>query len=287
MGTEVAISIVTELESEATAIASHTFAEIAEAEAIFSRFQPESELSQLNRLKILTVSSIFIDVLKKAIDLHTMTNQAFNPLVQVARLGYQANFEQIKVQDQIADKSPYNLDVSLISLNETSRTVSLAEDQELDFGGILKGYLADKLAREIIKNNPSCHGVIINIGGDIHTEGYEANGDPFTFYLFNPISKTETPIALINTSLVSSGTYKRKWLTNEGPRHHIVAPDGISNPESDVVSASVIYEDGATAEAFAKYLLINGPDSIDQKLLPEDMLYSLTLKSGLTINHYL
>ena len=68
-----------------------------------------------------------------------------------------------------------------------------------------------------------------------------------------------------------------------GMRHHIIKPSDVNNPISEVVSASVVYEDGATAEAFAKYLLINGPDSIDQKLLPEGILYSLTLKNGQTI----
>ncbi len=284
MGTEVAIILITESETEARKIATDTFTKIAALEQVFSRFLPNSELSKLNTLGTLTVSSQFIEVLKTAINLSRQTGGSFNPLIQVAKAGYKDDFTKLKDAVQEKHSEKYNLDLSAIKIDDTTNLVSLDIDQQLDFGGILKGYLADKLANEIIASKKGCTGVVVNIGGDLHTEGHDAEGKLFTFNLFNPVTESEFELPLLNTSLVTSGIYKRQWQTKTGPQHHILSADGINNPASPVVSASVIHKNGAAAEAWAKYLLATDPPQLDKKILPEDLTYYLVLKDGSTIN---
>lgn len=284
MGTDVVITLITESYEQAKIIATKGFESIAKAEQIFSRFSPTSELSRLNSSRILTVSDLFIDVLSEAILLHDKTTGAFNPLIQVAKQGYTKDYTLIKDFVSVPQIETYNLYVHSIGINRETKEITLQADQRLDFGGILKGYLSEKIARSITANEPSCTGVIVNIGGDLHTQGHDADGSPFTFFLFNPITETETPIELTNTSLVTSGTYKRHWQTTLGPRHHILSQDGITNSLSPIISASVIYKSGSVAEAFAKYLISTDPPHIDKKLLPSHLQYYLVLEDGSTIN---
>jgi FAD:protein FMN transferase len=280
MDTDVTITFVTDEELLANNIAAEVFATVAKYEQIFSRFLPTSELARLNVQSTLVVSDIFMKVLEKALAVHRQTGGVFNPLIQVVKQGYIDDYTTINDAIQTATSVPYNHDVNDIFYDTTTREVRLAPTQQLDFGGILKGYLAEQIAHTIMAAYPTCSGTIINIGGDLHTRGLDEHNQPFTFFISNPVSKVQTPITIKDTSLVTSGTYKRHWQTDLGPRHHIIGEDGLTNPTSPVISASVVYEDGAAAEAFAKYLLITYGTHFDSKLLPEGLQYHLVLEDG-------
>lgn len=257
MGTEVSVSLVTTSATLAAKIAEEIFATVAKYEQHFSRFLPNSELSLLNSSKNAIVTEEFFTVLEKSYQLYKATVKIFNPLVEVARLGYQTNYENLKDNQVLIDSNPYNIDFDLVLMDKVTKRVILHADQKLDFGGILKGYLAEKLSKKITEQYPECQGNIVNLGGDLHTEGTDENGEPFIFQLYNPVTKTDIPIALTDTSLVTSGTYKRTWETSQGLKNHILSTDGKSNPETNIISASVIHPDGAQAEAYAKVLLID------------------------------
>lgn len=258
MGTTVSLSFVCEEAAIAHTIANKTFATIHDYELRFSRFIPDSEVSRLNQQGTLTASSDFIEVLKKSIKLYTLTNGVFNPLLQVQSLGYTKTFTDLKHVTINPEPIPYNTDLEKITIDSTTNTVTLGPDQQLDFGGVLKGYLATKLADEIIESHPACAGVIINIGGDLATRGLDALHEPFIFELYNPITGEEVPTALTNTALATSGTYARSWQTNMGKRHHIVDAASLQNPTQDLVATSIVHQDGAIAEAITKLFLVAG-----------------------------
>ena len=62
-------------------------------EVEFSRFRSDSALSVLNREKIQKVSSRFVTLMRLSQQKHSETKGHFNPLVQVARLGYSQSFD--------------------------------------------------------------------------------------------------------------------------------------------------------------------------------------------------
>jgi len=68
-------------------------------------------------------------------------------------------------------------------------SIHLNEGQQLDYGGFLKGYLAELIAKNIMKYSSNIIGVIVNLGGDIHTEGLDKNGNKFIFNIYNPIAR--------------------------------------------------------------------------------------------------
>jgi thiamine biosynthesis lipoprotein len=214
------------------------------------------------------------------------TKGIFNPLVQIERLGYIKNFDDLIEGDTEVSSEPYDIDFSATQINHKTRKVSLQAGQKLDFGGFLKGYLAERICNEIKKSSPSVSGVVVNIGGDIHTQGLDAHGEKFIFYIHNPIVESgDVPVTLHNESLATSGTYKRTWQRQGTLVHHILDATGTQNPESDVVSASVVHPQGGFAEAYAKVVLSLGPNQAKHVLADQTLKYVVINKNGAVINH--
>jgi thiamine biosynthesis lipoprotein len=284
MGTAVNLTLVCESEELADNISKEIFTTIKKYENKFSRFLPNSELSNINNKKQSVVSDEFITVLEKSLQLAIATNNGFNPLTQISNLGYTKSFDLIKDTNQIITDRPYNTDIRQIVINKKINEVIIQPDQKLDFGGILKGYLSQSLADEIMIKNKEIKGCIVNIGGDLSTRGLYNIHKPFIFFLYNPITGVETQLTIENRSLVTSGVYARTWQTNLGDQNHIVDTHSQKNPDNNLVSVSIINNDGAWAEATCKLFLTKGID-LALKTLPankNNYLYFVVHKDGST-----
>lgn len=279
MGTDYAVSIVCNSKNLAESISKDTINKIAEYEKRFSRFLPESELSRLNSNKDMIVSEEFMTVTMKALELFIVTKGIFNPLVQIERLGYDRDFSKIAESKFLENTDPYDIDFETVNLNDENNRIILRDGQKLDFGGFLKGYLAEILCKKIMEQSILITGAIVNIGGDLHTQGTDADGKLFIFDIYNPVTEEDIPIVLHNQSLATSGTYKRAWTKLNAPVHHILDSSGLSNPESDIISASIIGTDGGRTEAYAKVFLSLEEKAL--KILPEeDLTFVLIKKDG-------
>ncbi len=207
------------------------------------------------------------------------TKGVINPLFQIERLGYTKTFDDIKDSPQKMKLGAYNTDSNDMTIDKGAGRVTLAEGQRLDFGGFLKGHLAEETARRIMMVGTNIRGVIVNLGGDLHTRGADEDGMPFVFSIENPVTGEDIPVPLQNGSLATSGTYKRRWTADGKGVHHILGEDGRSNPKTDIVSASVLHERGAYADAYAKVLLIKG-HNLAETTLDEDIRGIAIMASG-------
>lgn len=260
MGTTVSLSFICRNQMTADAMASKAFSVIKDYEQRFSRFLPTSELSQLNQAGTSIVSAEFLTVLKCSLKMATLTKNNFNPLLQVKLLGYTDSYSQLKT-DQSKNILPYilyNTDHTQCDIHEKTSRVTLKQNQQLDFGGILKGYLATEIANIVMDMNDTCTGCIINIGGDLATRGVDELHQPFIFHLYNPITDKELSVVIKNQSLATSGTYARNWQTTDGIKNHIIDNQTQHNPTTDIVAVSIIANDGALTEALTKLFLTRG-----------------------------
>lgn len=138
------------------------FKRISDFEKEFSRFVPDSSLSVLNRLGRSEVSSEFLELLRISKDCFERSGGYFNPLFNVALLGYSHDFESGRfVPDKLVPASRTDFE----NVRIEGREVVLAEGMKLDFGAIGKGYLADLMAEHFLSSGyPDA---ILNFGGDI------------------------------------------------------------------------------------------------------------------------
>lgn len=229
MGTDFIVSLVSRSPELALGGFSQALGIARAYESRFSRFLNDSELSTVNAGGDVTVSEVFWQVFSIAENLYKETKAVFNPLLQIAKNGYTKTFDSMDKNLNTESQVCYDIDWGSISADRESRRICLGPGQRLDFGGFLKGYVAEEIANTL---KYDFTGIIINIGGDIFTHGEDENGKPFTFSTYNPVTDKEFGNILVkNEAVATSGTYKRKWTVSGNEVFHILDSKSLENPD--------------------------------------------------------
>jgi thiamine biosynthesis lipoprotein len=175
----------------------------------------------------------------------------------------------------------YDIDFSTVIIDREKSIIYLNEGQNLDYGGFLKGYLAEFLVKKIKLEFEEVSGIIINLGGDIYTEGLDKNGQKFVFNIYNPVlNNNDINVTLYNQGLATSGTYKRSWFNFGEKVHHILDIFGEKNPKMEIVSSSVICDSGGEAEAYTKVFMSMEPIEAFKLLNNNDLKFLIIKNNG-------
>lgn len=253
-------------------------------ENAFSRFKTTSEISQLSQGESIEPSNLFQKSLRKALAINQVVSaEFFNPHVNLAARGYDVSLEKLGQQPFSGLISHLNTPLFPNGLLKMSdQQLQLKPQIVLDFGGFLKGLVAEVIAN---KYAPHCQGVVVNLGGDLCVRGRDENRDYFEIGIYNPVTQQDHLVRLKNQSLCTSGSYKRTWKNGTQTQHHITNPITQGSSTSDFVSISFWGRDGALCDALAT-AAFNADQSVWQrwqKTNPE--LYYLAIKkSGEIVN---
>lgn len=145
-----------------------------------------------------------------------------------------------------------NLNLDGLKLNADNPNVWL------DFGGIAKGLAVDVAVK--ILNKHQIKSAIINAGGDLRSIGSKGK-TPWRIAIQSPIDWTTVAELEIDgdESVFTSGNYQR-YKEFDGKRYsHIINPK-TGMPVGEIVSATVITQDGISADAAATALIVAGSD---------------------------
>lgn len=176
MGTSIQVIVVG---GPVEACTAYSLGRLSEIEDCLSRFRPDSELSQLNRLAGFPtiVSPLLTQFLAVASEAMMLTNGLFDPTLGAVqrRQGYDRTFEDVVVEAQIRPRNrasafdAWPVSDQPFSVDRQANTVHCAPDVQLDLGGIAKGLTADLLSQEIIDRG--AEGCCVNVGGDVRVRG--------------------------------------------------------------------------------------------------------------------
>ena len=125
MGTEISITL--ESEKQAAQDIEDCFDIFTSYEKEFSRFDPTSELSQLNQQKTVTPSDRFFRVMELSDRIYQETGGIFNPLINLSHIGYGKSFETGEFQS-IGQQG--NMDWNTVYI--THGSISIQPDQMID-----------------------------------------------------------------------------------------------------------------------------------------------------------
>jgi thiamine biosynthesis lipoprotein len=102
--------------------------------------------------------------------------------------------------------------------------LSMESEVELDFGGIVKEYAADRVAL-LFRRAGICHG-LIDLGGDLHVIGPHPDGQPWNIGVRDPEDRDHAiaTISIDHGGLASSGDYERCSIINGRRWGHIINP---------------------------------------------------------------
>ncbi|HBF41862.1 MAG TPA: FAD:protein FMN transferase [Anaerolineaceae bacterium] len=260
------------------------------AETIFSRFDPESELSRLNcsHGSVFHASREMIEVLQLAKEFRQRTRGLITPTVLDALInsGYDADFSSILSQQQGGlHEQLLPPDAMDFDLDATAGTVILPRGIHLDLGGYAKGWTAHQAMLRLSEFAPA----LVNAGGDIAISGPQRNGDPWLIGIENPLNPEEN-VAMVNLAkggIATSGKDYRHWMKGGKLQHHLIDPWTGLPAVSDVFSATVIAPDVMLAEAAAKVAVIAGSGAGREWLDSQDSLaYFLQMENGQILSSF-
>ncbi len=230
----------------------------------FSRFLPDSELSQLNDAagEWVQVSDELFDLLALSKAYHQETGGLFDPsiLPDLKYAGYDASMEEVRNRENTPKPSgprPAKRDFSGVELDPATNRVSLPEGMQVDLGGLAKGWIVQKAAL-LLKAQAGAGAV--NAGGDIFFAGSPASGAKWRVEIEDPRDEQQTAAVLHvqEGAVVTSSITKRTWRQKDEARHHIIDPRTGRPARTDWLSVTVIAPHADLAEAYAKALLIGG-----------------------------
>jgi thiamine biosynthesis lipoprotein len=238
MGTEVELLVQSDVADAELASAE---AEIHRLEALLTRFDPASELSRLNTEGSLDAGPELREVVELALAGRTATGGRFDPTVHDALVeaGYDRTYDDLPVDGPApAAGRPCGGGVRL-----DGNRIELDEGVRLDFGGIGKGYAAERAA-DILSAAGPC---LVNAGGDIALRGVWTIG----------VDDGPT-LELARGGLATSGRDRRAWRRGGRELHHLIDPATGEPAASDLLRASVVGRDAVEAEIWAKALFLAG-----------------------------
>ncbi len=223
-------------------------------ESTLTRFDPDSPLSQLNRLpsRWVVVPPLLFRAIHTAVHAAEVTGGHFDPTIlpSLEAAGYTRSF----------DLGPTDARPPVpagrwreIKLAPSVRAVWLPPGVRLDLGGIGKGLAVDGAMARVRGRR-----MLINAGGDLAIR--TVPGDPPVLVdledPFHP-DRTLATFGLYRGAAATSSTLGRRWGDS---LHHIIDPVTGCPAASGVVSATVFAGTVARAETLAKAAVVLGPE---------------------------
>ncbi len=230
----------------------------------FSRFDSESELSQFNNSSKFKASQEFIDLLNVSLKYYLKTEKIFNPalLPLLLKEGYTHSFYDMdQKRNQVINSDGHNYNFEDIKINTQTNVVTKPINMKIDFGGIGKGYMVNKLS-EFFKEKYKDY--CIDLGGDMFLSGEDKqNKYPYwAIEIENPLSdELEMPTLILkDMAIATSGINRRNWQKDNVTKNHIInkVQGSINN---DLLCVTVISDNCINCDIFAKVLLILGLES--------------------------
>lgn len=230
---------------EAAASASELFAR--DFEAKYSRFKADSQLSLLNRERMLENPSVELcALLSYGKQLYLRSNTHFNLLT-----GHPQEAHGYDADHSLTPEEPKKLSLGnpITDLLITPEKIELLYGT-VDIGGFGKGYLIDELTT-LLQNQFSLQYFLINGGGDMY--GTSKQGEPIQIFLEHPTKPSHFihVTTLENQGFAASSPFQRIWSSVNKTFTHI-----ISNGEAPRVASFVKSATARDANAFATTALL-------------------------------
>lgn len=214
-----------------------------------SRFLDHSELSKVNRspASAIDVSPLLADVLAVASRARNLTDGLVDPAVGqlVAAWGYDRTFTEVADLDEPPVLPPADTEWAIDGLRLTR-----PPGVHLDLGGIAKGWTADLAVDMGLA-------VIVNAGGDLRSNHPDTVVD-----IEDPNGEIAASVQIGERALATSSIARRSWKVGNRSVHHIIDPRTGAPGRTPIVSASVVADQAALAEAGAKTVLLLGEEGL-------------------------
>lgn len=232
---------------------------LEELDRKLNRFNHESEIYKINKNtgNWVEVSEEMENILRKAQYFANISEGLFDPTIGplMELWGFYNGNLHIPGEKELKEalKKVNWKDLEILKGKVRLKKVGMS----LDLGGIAKGYAVQKLL-EICKNL-NLERVYLDIGGTIGVYGKPLKGDYWVIGIRHPRKEGKIigKIKIKKGVVATSGDYERFFIKNGKRYPHIINPK-TGFPSSEIMSVTVICEDGTTADALSTLFFVLG-----------------------------
>jgi len=240
--------------------------ELAGVNASMSTYDAGSELSRFNRhdsSEPVEVSAALAQVLAIALDVSRQSDGAFD--VTFGPLFEAWGFGPVPTPARAVSEPELRLlreHAGYDKLSLVGRKLSKAHPAlRVDLSAIAKGYGVDEVAALLEARGHRNY--LVEIGGEVRVRGQRTPGQPFRVAIEAPVAArgaVHTALALSEGAVATSGNY-RNQVEVQGQRYaHTIDPRTGRPVHHALLSASVLHERCALADAWATALMVVGPE---------------------------
>lgn len=257
-----------------------------------STYIVDSDISRINKGdSTIVVDEMFVDVFTLSRKLNIATAGFFDPTIGVLRNAY--GFGEKEALDTLdtatIDSLMQFVGWSKVALTPKRTIIKENPNIYFDFNAIAKGYGVDRVA--LFLKSKGYANFLVDIGGEIVASGIsEIKNSPWTVGIERLDSKIEnrTARALVHLSdkaMAGSGNYrKNRQDPVTGKEYvHTINPLSGSAEKSDVLSATIIASDCATADAWATACMAMGLERSKKALEGQNVDAYLVYDGGVFI----
>ena len=256
-------------------------AELKKVDQSLSPFNKTSVISKVNRNENPVIDPMFKEVFLLAENISNETHGAFDitvaPLVNEWGFGFKKGVEPTR---QVIDSLKYIVGYQKVKLTPKNYVQKQDPRIMLDCSAIAKGYGCDVVARLLRKNGINDY--MIEIGGEIVTRGFNQKQEPWRIGVNKPTDDSlntsqelQTILNVTDIAMATSGNYRNFYYKNGKKYAHTIDPKTGYPVQHNILSATVLAKDCATADAYATSFMVLGLEGA-QKILqqhPELMAY--------------
>jgi thiamine biosynthesis lipoprotein len=246
-------------------------AELKKVDDEFSMFNSQSIVARLNNGEQPELSNDFIDVFKLARQVSEDTNGAFDitvaPLVNAWGFGFK--HEQMPSKEQV-DSLRELIGYRYVTLKDKNITMQ-KPGMMLDFSAIAKGYGVDVVARLLERHDIKNY--MVEIGGEITTRGINPERVPWRIGVNKPSEdalnenhELQTILNVTDKSMATSGNYRNFYVKGGKKYAHTIDPKTGYPVQHSLLSATVLTDRCAKADAYATSFMVLGMDGAKQIL---------------------
>ena len=231
--------------------------EILRIDALLSTGSENSEVTKLNKAGGGSLSEDTEFLVERSLAIYRDTDGLFDiTIYPVMKLwGFTDQNYRVPDDDELSAALD-RVDASQISLEQDK--ITLGDSQEIDLGGIAKGYTSARVM-EIFEECGVSAG-LVSLGGNVQSYGTKTDGSDWKVAVRDPEDDSNY-LGVIRThdqAVITSGGYERFFEEDGKTYHHIIDPSTGYPAENGIISSTIISDDGTLADGLSTSLFVMG-----------------------------
>lgn len=246
-------------------------AELSKVDFSLSPYNEASVISRVNRNEDVELDSMFMEVFELSQAVSRRTEGAFDitvaPLVNAWGFGFK---NSAQVSQELVDSLLQFVGYEKIRI-ENGKIVKDDPRVILDCSAVAKGYGADAVAR--LFDRKGITNYMVEIGGEIVLKGRNPKNKKWSVGIQKPTDDSlslqndlQTILKVTDCAMATSGNYRNFYYKDGKKYAHTIDPHKGYPVQHSILSATVLADDCATADAYATAFMVMGLEKAKQLL---------------------